>query len=215
MTTTHTMPRANSRTAPSSGVAPLKNNNAQLLQVVLFVAGAVMLPLGIIVIVLGWYGASHSPYDYDQMSYLISGGVLGLALTFCGGFLYFGAWLARIAADQKEASKRLSDTLLVLADVVSHSAGSGAGPAASRDPGSVLVVAASGNTLHRADCTLIAGRDDLQPAGPDAGTLNPCRRLQAGFLTRLDHPCPETLAVPGRGAFGAATPALRWGLPPL
>jgi hypothetical protein len=175
------MPRASSRTAPNSGVAPLKNNNAQLLQVVLFVAGAVLLPLGLVVIILGWYGAANTPYQYDQLSYLISGGVLGLGLTFCGGFLYFGAWLARIAADQKEASKRLADTLLVLADVVSHSsAGGAATPAAQRDPGSVLVVAGSGNTLHRADCSLIAGRDDLQPAGPEAGSLTPCRLCKPG-----------------------------------
>lgn len=181
MTTTTTMPRASSRTAPSSGVAPLKNNNAQLLQVVLFVAGAVLLPLGLVVIILGWYGAANTPYDYDQLSYLISGGVLGLGLTFCGGFLYFGAWLARIAADQKEASKRLADTLLVLADVVSHSSsGAAASPAAGRDPGSVLVVAGSGATVHRADCSLISGRDDLQPAGPDAGSLTPCRLCKPG-----------------------------------
>jgi hypothetical protein len=183
MTTTHTMPRANTRTAPSSGVAPLRNNNAQLLQVVLFVAGAVLLPLGLVVIIPGWYGAANSVSQYDPLSYLISGGVLGLGLTFCGGFLYFGAWLARIAADQKEASKRLADTLLVLADVVSHS-GAGvattAGPAATRDPGAVLVVAGSGTTLHRADCALIATRDDLQPAGPDAGSLTPCRLCKPG-----------------------------------
>ena len=44
------------------------------------------------------------------------------ALTFVGGFLYFGAWLARIAEDNRESSQRLADTLLVLADVTSRSA---------------------------------------------------------------------------------------------
>jgi hypothetical protein len=148
--------------------------------VVLFVAGAVLLPLGLIVIVLGWYGAAHTPYAYDQLSYLVSGGLLGLGLTFCGGFLYFGAWLARIAADQRESAKRLSDTLLVLADVVSRSAVASNGvatpvPAAERDAGAVLVVAGDGTTVHRADCSLIAHRDDLRPAGPDAPGLTACR----------------------------------------
>ena len=176
---TPTIPRASSRSG-ANGAAPLRTNGAQMLQVVLFVAGAVLLPLGLVVIVLGWYGASNTPYQYDQLSYLVSGGLLGLGLTFCGGFLYFGAWLARIAADQKETSKRLSDTLLVLADVVSHSAaGARAGqlaqPAALRDPGAVLVVAGTGSTVHRADCPLIAGRDDVSPAGPDGAALSPCR----------------------------------------
>src|SRR5690349_19428422 len=115
-----TLPRAASRS--TSGAAPLKDNHYQLLQVVLFWAGAILLPLGLVVIVLGWYGAANTPYQYDQLSYLVSGGLLGLGLTFTGGFLYFGAWLARIASDQKEASKRLADTLLTLADVTSRSA---------------------------------------------------------------------------------------------
>lgn len=177
--TGHVMPQANSRQVPASGgVAPVRDNGYRMLQVVLFVAGAVLLPLGLVVIVLGWYGAANTPYQYDQLSYLVSGGLLGLGLTFCGGFLYFGAWLARLAADQKEASKRLADTLLVLADVTSRSAAGGApvaAPAATRDPGSIAVVAGSGTTVHRADCSLIQHRDDLRPAGPDAAGLTQCR----------------------------------------
>jgi hypothetical protein len=178
----HVMPRAQARNPSVEGAAPLKNNGYRILQVVLFVAGAVLLPLGLVVIILGWYGAAHTPYAYDQLSYLVSGGLLGLGLTFCGGFLYFGAWLARIAADQRESSKKLSDTLLVLADVVSRSAVVGnvaapasQTPAAERDPGAVLVVAGSGSTVHRADCPLVAHRDDLRPAGPDAPGLTACR----------------------------------------
>jgi hypothetical protein len=176
----HTMPRAQSRSESSAGAAPLRNNGYRILQVVLFVAGAVLLPLGLVVIVLGWYGAAHTPYAYDQLSYLVSGGLLGLGLTFTGGFLYFGAWLARIASDQRESSKKLSDTLLVLADVVSRSAVAAnapgaAVPAAERDPGGVLVVAGQGSTVHRADCPLVAHREDLRPAGPDAPGLTACR----------------------------------------
>ena len=183
------MPRATVRaqSSGSGGSAPLKNNGYRVLQVVLFVAGAVLLPLGLIVIVLGWYGAAHTPYQYDQISYLVSGGLLGLGLTFCGGFLYFGAWLARIAADQRETSKRLSDTLLVLADVVSRSAATANGvahqPAAQRDPGAVLVVAGEGSTVHRADCALIAHRDDLHPAGAEAPGLAPCRLCKPQLVT--------------------------------
>jgi hypothetical protein len=183
--TGHVMPRAQIRSESSSGAAPLRNNGYRILQVVLFVAGAVLLPLGLIVIVLGWYGAAHTPYAYDQLSYLVSGGLLGLGLTFCGGFLYFGAWLARIASDQRDSAKRLSDTLLVLADVVSRTSATAAAgaagasgavaPAAERDPGAVLVVAGEGTTVHRADCSLIAHRDDLRPAGPDAPGLTACR----------------------------------------
>src|SRR3569623_2365517 len=111
----HVMPRAGSR----EGVAPLRNNPAQLLHLVLFVAGAVLLPAGLIVIGLGWYGVAHTPYVYNQNAYIVSGGILGLGITFVGGFLYFGSWLARIAADQKESANKLAETLLLLSDAVS------------------------------------------------------------------------------------------------
>ena len=163
------MPRAGSR-GSGSGAAPLVNNHYKLLQVVLFWAGAVLLPLGLVVIVLGWYGAANT--QYDQISYLVSGGLLGLGLTFTGGFLYFGAWLARIADDGRESSKRLADTLLVLADVTSRAA---AVSAPATDAAALPVVAGDGTTLHRRDCSLIAHRDDLRPAGPDAAHLTPCR----------------------------------------
>lgn len=169
-TTSTTLPRASSRS--TTGAAPLKDNHYQLLQVVLFWAGAILLPLGLVVIVLGWYGAANTPYQYDQLSYLVSGGLLGLGLTFTGGFLYFGAWLARIAADQKEASKRLADTLLVLADVTSRAA---ARTDNGVDVSAMPVTAGDGTTMHRRDCSLIAHRADLVPIGEANGHLTACR----------------------------------------
>ncbi|HEX4190251.1 MAG TPA: hypothetical protein VHZ06_04590 [Marmoricola sp.] len=202
--TQHTMPRASSR----DGVAPLRGNPAELLHLVLFVAGAILLPAGLIVIGLGWYGTAHTAYEYQQNTYLISGGILGLGITFVGGFLYFGAWLARIAADQKDSQRQLAETLLLLADAVSHNTAAAEAaanavpvvpvasavlpaaeatqvisrpaptPARAKDPGAVLVVAGRGKTVHRADCDLIAGREDLRPVGPDVSDLIPCRLCQ-------------------------------------
>lgn len=158
--------------ASRSGVAPLKNDHHALLQVVLFWAGAILMPLGIVVIILGWYGAANTPYEYDQMSYLVSGGMLGLGLTFVGGFLYFGAWLARIAADGRESSQRLADTLLLLAEVTSTAAKL---DDRGRDLGAIPVTAGGGTTIHRRDCALIAHRDDLTPVGEDNAHLSRCR----------------------------------------
>ncbi|WP_408898737.1 hypothetical protein ACJ5H2_06420 [Nocardioides sp. R1-1] len=167
------LPRAGDAGGSSrSGIAPLKDNHYALLQVVLFWAGAILLPLGIVVIVLGWYGAANTPYQWDQMSYVVSGGMLGLGLTFVGGFLYFGAWLARIAADGRESSKRLADTLLVLAEVTATAART---DEQGHDVGAIPVVAGGGTTMHRRDCALIAHRDDLAPVGEDNAHLATCR----------------------------------------
>jgi hypothetical protein len=169
-TGTGTLPRAGTR--PATGAAPLKNNSYALLQIVLFWAGAILLPLGLVVIVLGWYGAANTPYLYDQLSYLVSGGLLGLGLTFVGGFLYFGAWLARIADDGRESSKRLADTLLVLADVTSRSAAINDGGV---DIAALPVTAGDGPTMHRRDCALIAHRQDLRPVSENSAHLTACR----------------------------------------
>jgi hypothetical protein len=158
----------------SSGTAPLKNNNYALLQVVLFWAGAILLPTGIVIIILGWYGAANTQYLYDQIAFLASGGFLGLGLTFAGGFLYFGAWLARIASDNRESNKRLADTLLVLADVTSRTAASH-DTSGGLDMDAIAVTAGDGTTMHRRDCSLVAHRDDLRPVGNNADSLTACR----------------------------------------
>ena len=49
--------------------------------------GGALLPLGVVVIALGWYGVAHSPFAFEQNSYLISGGLFGLGLVLVGGFL--------------------------------------------------------------------------------------------------------------------------------
>jgi hypothetical protein len=59
---------------------------------VLLVLGAVLQPLGGALILLGWSGAANSTDVWEQVPYLISGGVLGLGMIVTGGFCYFGYW---------------------------------------------------------------------------------------------------------------------------
>ncbi len=155
------IPRAGSR----DGTAPLKNNPTEVLHLVLFVAGAALLPLGLIVIGFAWYGAAHTPYAFDQMSYLVSG-VFGLGVTFVGGFLYFGSWLAKLSTEQKDAQRQLADRLVQVTNTT-------AAATAGITKKAVFVQAGRGTTVHREDCGLIADRDDLRTVKLDAGT--PCR----------------------------------------
>ena len=149
------------------------------LQAGMFVAGAVLMPVGIVVICLGWYGSAHSHYAYDQNVYLVSGGILGLGLTFLGGFLYFGAWLARLSADQRDAARQLADAVRAL------SAG-GAPPAAAQPAAEAsgqladYVLAGAGTTVHRRDCPLIASRGDLHPYLDERSATTTCRVCRPG-----------------------------------
>ena len=62
----------------------------------LLVGGAVCIGIGFVTIVFGWYGAAHSAYLFQEIPYLISGGLLGVALVAGGGFLFFAAWIVRL-----------------------------------------------------------------------------------------------------------------------
>jgi hypothetical protein len=62
---------------------------------VLQILGMLAIAFGLVCILLGWYGAAHSPYQYEEIPYVISGGLLGLALVVGGGVLMLCAWSLR------------------------------------------------------------------------------------------------------------------------
>jgi len=78
---------------------------------IMLVAGSTAMALGFVAIVLGWYGAAHSTYLFQEMPYLISGGLLGVALVAGGGFLFFAAWLVRMIEENRRHARRVADTL--------------------------------------------------------------------------------------------------------
>src|SRR5436190_2991311 len=59
----------------------------QRLPIILTLIGALCMPLGLVLVILGWWGAANTPYDFEQLPYLISGGLFGIALCLLGGFL--------------------------------------------------------------------------------------------------------------------------------
>ena len=63
---------------------------------VLLTLGAVLMPLGVVLILLGWSGVSHTTDTFEQTPYVVSGGLLGLALVVAGGFCYFGYWQTQV-----------------------------------------------------------------------------------------------------------------------
>ncbi len=72
------------------------------LRKIMQILGMLAIAFGFVCILLGWYGASHSPYQYEEIPYVISGGLLGVALVIGGGVLVLCAWSLR----QVEESRR-------------------------------------------------------------------------------------------------------------
>jgi hypothetical protein len=65
------------------------------------ILGMVLVVFGFVCVIVGWWGASHSPYLYEEIPYLISGGLLGVALVIAGGILIRSAWSLRQVEEER------------------------------------------------------------------------------------------------------------------
>lgn len=163
----------------------------------LALAGGLGLALGLALIVLGWYGSAQTTLAFEQTPYLISGGLLGVALVVAGGLLYTCAWLTRLVRDNQQHhartaahQERLEQGLALLAERMAGAAAT----AAEAGP----VVTASGTMLHRPTCSATAGQV-LRPAGPEDAGLALCGLCRPDALA----------AVPARPARAVRRPRER------
>lgn len=161
----------------------------------LLVVGGLLLPLGVLLVVLGWLGASHTVLLFEQIPYLISGGLLGLALVFTGGFVYFTYWQTLSVRESRTQAAQLQAALTRIEGLLERVATGGgvAAPAAAgtatpagaaaRTPdaaagGEVLLATPSGTMLHRATCQVVAGREDLRRVAAGTPGFELCRICQ-------------------------------------
>ena len=163
----------------ASGLQPDRSKVS--LDTVLFVLGSICLPAGLAAIFAGWYGVSHTGYLWQQNSYLISGGILGLGLIIIGGFLFFGSWIARHIQATEAGTQAILAALNSLrtpaADPAApvESPGHSTNGAAARTAGLPFVVTEKGGLFHRPDCPVVAGKKNLRAVGPDPDGYRPCR----------------------------------------
>ena len=92
-------------------------------------AGSLLVPLGIVVVLIAWYGAAHASVVQQQVPYLVSGSFIGLGLMIVGGLLYWAHWLYRIydQADLHHAERMARDQQIVDLLEAALSGGPGAG----------------------------------------------------------------------------------------
>ena len=148
-------------------------------------AGAVLVPLGIVIVLLAWYGSAHSPYVQGQIPYLVSGSFIGLGLMVVGGLLYWAHWLYRIydQADLHQTEQLARDRQLIelleslLAGDRSVPARPNSAPALRAETNG-LVSTASGSNVHRADCPIVARhRTGLRPLSAAEAQGRPACRI--------------------------------------
>ena len=97
----------------------------------LLYAGGGLGVVGLLVVLLGWWGASHTINLQEQVPYMISGGLFGLALVFLGGFAYFAYWVTRLVQEQRRQTDALLDALQALRPAEAADAGDPTGVVAA------------------------------------------------------------------------------------
>jgi hypothetical protein len=165
------------------------------------VVGSILVPLGVVFILMAWYGAAHTSYVQQQIPYLVSGSFAGVGCLVLGGLLYWAHWLYRLY-DQADLHHQEQLQLLERAlTAMSERAGSAETPprgttafstaslappagryppppgAGQRPLPPSYVVTPTGSVYHLPDCPVIAhhpeGLRSVSPAA--AADLAPCR----------------------------------------
>ena len=135
-------------------------------------AGIVLAGLGLLAIAIGWNGAAGQLSILAQIPYLVSGGMLGLALVVLGAAML-------VVQGAREDRALLEAKLDLLAEAFLEGQGRAARADAPRDL-SGLVVAGSAS-YHVPGCRLVDGREEttyLTPEEARSNRLKACRVCQ-------------------------------------
>lgn len=129
--------------------------------------GMVLAGLGLLAIGIGWNGAASNDLIVEQLPYVLSGGLLGLALVVLGAAF-------TVVQNAREDSARLALRFEQLAEAIA--AGGTGGSGAPRDVSGL--VAAGTASFHAPSCRLVDGREPtayLTPVEAVARGLKACR----------------------------------------
>ena len=180
--------------APGSGRIDLRNTWQ-------IMVGSILVPLGIVFILIAWYGAAHTAYVQQQIPYLVSGSFVGLGCLVLGGLLYWAHWLYRIYDQADLHHEEQLRVLESLTKAIAERVGVPSPAAAAEpvtDPGGVApvtaghlpptsgspsyVVTPSGSVYHLPSCPVVAHHTEgLRVLGPGAvADLEPCRICLGG-----------------------------------
>lgn len=151
----------------------------------MLIAGGLLLPLGVLLVIIGWIGTAHTVLLFEQIPYIVSGGLLGLALVVVGGFVYFGYWQTLLVREGRDQHRELVASLGRIEALLAGQPASpptGAVPVGEAAPptagATALVATPNGSMLHRSDCSVVSGRTDLRQVAVGTPGFEPCRICQ-------------------------------------
>lgn len=148
------------------------------------VVGWVLAAAGTIALIVGWFGVSGESLTAKQLPYLVSAGLAGIALFIMAGVFLATDDVRRQFERITELERKVDDLYaLFTADIAAPATRTHEhAPVAPTD----VVALPTGSSYHRADCTLVAGKQDAASVTPDritARNLRPCRVCDPGPLS--------------------------------
>ena len=151
--------------------------------------GLLVVALGLLAIGLGWNGMAGGGGQVSgvtllqaQLPWLVSGGILGLALVVLGGAMM-------VVHNARNDRARLEAKLDELVTIVARSAMSGTQAYPQTPASTEGLFAAGGASYHRPDCRLVQGRDEIafmtaaEVADRDLRACRVCRPASVETLT--------------------------------
>lgn len=127
--------------------------------------------LGVLVLYLGYNGASKNPIVEAQVPYLISGGLFGAALMIIGGVAYAGSVVIRAITGSQDSPSGTTTTAVV--DVIPDT------PLVENGSTEGKVFAAGGgSSFHAGSCRLVERASEVRALSREtavASGLSPCR----------------------------------------
>jgi hypothetical protein len=130
-----------------SGVGAFVRENPRL------IAAIVLFAVGIVLLILGWYGAAYTNILTEQIPYLISGGLLGLGLIIVAGIL------ASSASTERENREMRRDLMRAMTNIASRApAGGYALAGGARSDSRTVYSVPGGRSYHFAGCPIVEGK---------------------------------------------------------
>jgi hypothetical protein len=127
-----------------------------------------LLIVGIVFVILGWYGAAHTNILTEQIPYLISGGLLGMALIIVAGFM------ATSASAERDNRELRNDLARAMSGMGSTAPSPGPSRIAPATDGQVFIVP-GGHSFHEPGCPIVEGKD--------ASALPRPKAVDQGYVT--------------------------------
>ena len=145
--------------------------------------GWILIAVGALLMLIGWFGVSREAIVGKQIPYLVSGGIGGVFFAVLGAYFLGTQELRRDSGRLDRLERMVEELHLALlarsdAPAVTRDADRDRGDSSngSRAPARRVVAVEGGETFHRTDCMLVQDKDgeELTPAAARKRDLRPC-----------------------------------------